>query len=227
MTNSSHRSGEGGWGAARADLISSGSLEWSVDWLEGSPDVLIAAGIPANPRRLVRWCDPVGEARVLGSGSAEARLPHDPRDSPRVVRRSGGATVRVAPHRLVWADVVLPRSDRLWVDDVGLSSRWLGEVWAAALVDLGVDRAEPFAGPIIRNRDVCFAGIAPGEVVVDGRKVVGISQRRTREAALFQCAVMRHPDPDEVAAVGLAELLAGGTADAAIRTAFERRLRSV
>jgi hypothetical protein len=36
---------------------------------------------------------------------------------------------------------------------------------------------------------VCFAGLGPGEVTVDGAKVVGISQRRTRVGALFQCAV--------------------------------------
>lgn len=34
----------------------------------------------------------------------------------------------------------------------------------------------------------CFAGLGPGEVSLDGRKVVGISQRRTREGALFHCA---------------------------------------
>jgi lipoate-protein ligase A len=34
---------------------------------------------------------------------------------------------------------------------------------------------------------VCFAGLGPGEVTVDGLKVVGISQRRTRDAARFQC----------------------------------------
>jgi hypothetical protein len=36
---------------------------------------------------------------------------------------------------------------------------------------------------------VCFAGLGPGEVTVDGRKAVGIAQRRTRAGSLFQCAV--------------------------------------
>jgi lipoate-protein ligase A len=40
-------------------------------------------------------------------------------------------------------------------------------------------------------------------VVVDGRKVVGISQRRTRAGARFQCVVHRHWDPS-----ALLELLA-------------------
>jgi lipoate-protein ligase A len=38
---------------------------------------------------------------------------------------------------------------------------------------------------------VCFAGLGPGEVLVDGRKVVGLSQRRTRAGARFHCAALR------------------------------------
>ena len=48
---------------------------------------------------------------------------------------------------------------------------------------------------------VCFAGVGPGEVLVDGAKVVGISQRRTRAGARFQCAVMRTWDPSELARI--------------------------
>ena len=36
---------------------------------------------------------------------------------------------------------------------------------------------------------VCFAGIGPGEVLLDGVKLVGISQRRSRPGSRFQCAV--------------------------------------
>ena len=42
---------------------------------------------------------------------------------------------------------------------------------------------------------VCFAGRGPGEVFVDARKAVGISQRRTRDGARFQCAIHRRWDP--------------------------------
>jgi lipoate-protein ligase A len=37
---------------------------------------------------------------------------------------------------------------------------------------------------------VCFAGTGAGEVTVRGRKVIGMSQRRTRAGALFQCAAL-------------------------------------
>ena len=49
---------------------------------------------------------------------------------------------------------------------------------------------------------VCFAGLGPGEVTVGGAKVVGISQRRTRHAARFQCAALLRWD-----VVGILRLL--------------------
>ena len=45
---------------------------------------------------------------------------------------------------------------------------------------------------------VCFAGIGPGEVLVGGRKVVGISQRRNRGGARFQCAALLRWRPGEM-----------------------------
>ena len=32
---------------------------------------------------------------------------------------------------------------------------------------------------------ICFAGLGPGEVCADGRKLVGLAQRRTREGVRF------------------------------------------
>ena len=45
---------------------------------------------------------------------------------------------------------------------------------------------------------VCFAGLGPGEVTVEGRKVVGLSQRRTREAVLFQCCAALRWEPERL-----------------------------
>jgi lipoate-protein ligase A len=42
---------------------------------------------------------------------------------------------------------------------------------------------------------VCFAGSGPGEVLINGRKIVGVSQRRTKAAALFQTAALIQWDP--------------------------------
>ncbi|MGQ0520598.1 MAG: lipoyl protein ligase domain-containing protein [Actinomycetota bacterium] len=115
-----------------------------------------------------------------------------------VRRRSGGGAVLVEPGRVVWADVVVPAGDPLWQVDVGRAAWWLGEAWAAALADLGLAGAAVHRGGLVRTRWsalVCFAGLGPGEVTVAGRKAVGISQRRTRDGALFQCAVPLAWDP--------------------------------
>jgi hypothetical protein len=70
-----------------------------------------------------------------------------------------------------------------------------------------------YDGPLQRtpwSPSVCFAGLGPGEVTLDGRKVVGLSQRRTREAVLFQCCAVRRWEPDR-----LLDLLALDDADRA------------
>ena len=123
-----------------------------------------------------------------------------------VRRRSGGGAVLVVPGDLLWVDVVVPAGDPLWEADVGRAFHWLGEVWAGALAELGVDGVV-HRGGLVASRwsgRVCFAGLGPGEVTVaGGAKLVGIAQRRTREAARFQCAALGRWDP-----AALVELLA-------------------
>lgn len=132
-------------------------------------------------------------AVVLGSTQAESILVPG---TPAVRRRSGGGAVLVEPGGLVWVDVFLPAGDPLWEVDVGRAFAWLGATWASAL---GAGRAH--AGPLITtpwSRLVCFAGLGPGEVTVEGAKVVGMSQRRTRAGALFQCAALLEWRPERL-----------------------------
>ena len=103
----------------------------------------------------------------------------------------------LAPGRSLWIDVLLPRDDPRWSDDVVASSVWLGDTWAAALRELGVT-ASVHRGGLQKTRWgplVCFGALGPSEVVIGGRKVVGISQRRTRVGARFQCLVHDDWDP--------------------------------
>ncbi|HEY6533729.1 MAG TPA: hypothetical protein VIY72_15585, partial [Acidimicrobiales bacterium] len=77
-------------------------------------------------------------------------------------------------------------------DDVAGAAEWGGEAGVAALGELGLAGGEVHRGGLVRTPlapVVCFAGIGPGEVLLGGRKVVGISQRRTRNGARFQCSV--------------------------------------
>lgn len=126
-------------------------------------------------------------------------------------RRSGGGAVLLLPGDGVWLDVTIPAGDPLWDDDVARAFHWVGRAWAEALTGLGAlpELSVHTGAPVVGewSRRVCFAGIGAGEVVAGHRKVVGISQRRTREAARFQCAVVGEWDP--VPLLGLLRLTAG------------------
>jgi lipoate---protein ligase len=119
-----------------------------------------------------------------------------------VRRRSGGGAVLLIPGEVAWLDVVVPAGDPLWDEDVGRSFQWLGHVWQRALVDVGIGGTTVHAGALhcgVWGRLICFAAVGPGELTLAERKVVGISQRRTRTAARFQCAVYRRWDPELLA----------------------------
>jgi lipoate-protein ligase A len=135
----------------------------------------------------------VDEQRCAAAGVAVAR------------RRSGGGAVLVGPGECLWIDVLVPRGDPLWHDDIGRAAWWLGEAWRRALGVCGITDLDVHRGALVRTRwssVVCFAGLGPGEVVDrSGAKLVGISQRRTRGMARFQCAVPLRWDPAQLSAL--------------------------
>jgi lipoate-protein ligase A len=147
--------------------------------------------------------EPTRPAVVLGSTQPRSLVRADaPVDVVR--RRSGGGAVLVEPGGLVWVDVLVPAGDRRWQPDVGRAFAWLGHAWAGALADAGVPGAEVHEGPLREtpwSRAVCFAGLGPGEVTVDGAKVVGVCQRRARAGALFQCAALLRWEPADLVAL--------------------------
>ena len=119
-------------------------------------------------------------------------------------RRGGGGAVYLGPGEQLWLDVWIPRQDPLWVADVSVAAEWVGAWWTAALASAGVGQqgVEVHTGRSVPGPSgdlVCFAGRGPGEVFSDGRKVVGLSQWRAREGALFSsCAYVRW-DPEPLA----------------------------
>ncbi len=176
---------------------------WVIERLTGSAGGFHARELPTPVERLVSVLEVTRPALVLGSAQPEtdvdviALARHD---VELVRRRSGGGAVLLVPGETVWIDIVLPRGDALWCDDVGKAFHWLGDVWIEALAKLGV-KGISHEGPMACSqwsRRICFAGVGAGEVLVDGRKVVGISQRRQRLGARFQCAVLRRWDPEAV-----------------------------
>ena len=110
-------------------------------------------------------------------------------------RRGGGGAVYLGPGEQLWLDVWIPRDDPLWVADVSAAAEWVGAWWTTALAGLGQRGFEVHHGRSVPGDFgdlVCFAGRGPGEVFHGGRKVVGLSQWRAREGALFSsCAYLR------------------------------------
>jgi lipoate-protein ligase A len=163
---------------------------------------LVAAPFGARVAFAYRATD---RAVVLGSGQAESVVDRDAcaAAGAHVVRRhSGGGAVLVEPGTSVWVDLVVPSTDPLWCADVGQSAWWVGAAWAAALGRSGAGTFEVWKGPMLRREWsalVCFAGLAGGEVTgPGGRKVVGVSQRRTRHGSLFQCACLLRWEPADL-----------------------------
>lgn len=181
---------------------------WEVERLSGAASRLFDRPEPEGRR--VTFLDVTGPAVVLGS--TQRRQPDQLADLERrgagagfdvVRRRSGGGAVWLEPGAQVWVDVFVPRGDPVWHDDVGRAFWWLGQVWVDALARLGITGAEAHHGALLCtpwSSEVCFGGVGPGEVMLAGRKVVGIAQRRTKAGALFQCAALLHWDPAPLAA---------------------------
>ena len=225
--------------ALDAELFSSNNLSrssWKISYPKGSVAELHQLEPDFSQRGLL-VCPIEKPTLVLGSGQDQAvAWRAEQRGREVTKRRSGGAAVLLRAEDVFWVDVLLPQKDELWLDDVGQATWWLGQVWEQTLKDLGWEaevhreamQASEWSG------DICFAGLGPGELTVGGRKVVGVSQRRTRQGARFQCAVLLAWEPQELvdgfglpkrAATELADLAAGLNVSAQdLLAAFLRRL---
>lgn len=157
-----------------------------------------------------------GRALVLGSHQSAEVFDRDALSRRGVAsarRRTGGGAVLVGAGEVLWVDVIVPAGDPLWDEDVRRAGLWLGRAWAGALAEVvgPATRAAVWEGGL-QGSDwsdaICFAGLGPGEVTIGGRKVVGLSQRRTKEGALFQTAVMLNWRPRDYL-----ELMTGARSD--------------
>jgi lipoate-protein ligase A len=139
---------------------------------------------------------------VLGSTQASELVSPDAlrqRSVELVRRRGGGGAVYLEPGGFLWVDAWIPRDDVLWAHDVSVAAEWVGPWWIDALAGGGADPDVTGGLSVHTGRSVpgalgdlvCFAGRGPGEVFFDERKIVGLSQWRCREGALFSsCAYL-------------------------------------
>lgn len=177
--------------------------EWRINHLRDSAESVHSRELPAE--RAI-WRASINEsAIVLGSKQNSEIVNQQACDQDGVAvvrRRSGGGVVYLEVDQHLWIDIVIPRDDKLWSDDVGQAMFWVGELWADALAKCEIadrDQLRVHRGGLERSNFsdlICFAGLGPGEVTLHGEKVVGISQRRTREMARFQCVLHQRWSPD-------------------------------
>jgi lipoate-protein ligase A len=121
-------------------------------------------------------------------------------DVPVRRRRGGGGLVLLQPDDL-WIDWWIPAGDPRWRSDVHASSRMVGQWWADVLANVVEGVVTVHDGPLEGDpayRLVCFAGRGPGEVFVDGKKAVGVTQWRVREGIFVSTVMHAHPSNDVV-----------------------------
>ena len=121
---------------------------------------------------------------VLGSSQRQAILTGQALETMPVRRRRGGGGVVLLQPGDVWIDWWIPAHDPRWSGDVRESSLRVGRWWMEALGPLIDGFLHVHDGAVegaLAHRVVCFAGRGPGEVFVDGRKAVGLTQWRVHE----------------------------------------------
>jgi len=150
------------------------------------------------------WCVSLGShqnpARELEASALKAR-------GWDVVPRPTGGRAVLHTDELTYS--ILARRDTAgWCASLALSYERIGEAWAAALQDFGLDmvRGSPLAPERVQGLGnlpaaPCFASSAKSELAFGGRKVVGSAQRRTREAFVQHGSIPLSPDHERLVEV--------------------------
>ena len=141
---------------------------------------------------VVRTAEPT---LVLGGSQSVDVLDDQRRGAVALRRRRGGGGVVLLQPDDVWIDWWIPAHDARWSPDVHVMSERVGEWWRDALSSR-LDRVVhlhlgAMAGEAAW-RVACFAGRGPGEVFVDDRKAVGLTQWRVREGVFVSTVLPAH-----------------------------------
>lgn len=121
---------------------------------------------------------------VLGGSQSLDVLDEERRRRVALRRRRGGGGVVLLQPEDVWIDWWLPADDSRWSPDVHETSERVGQWWHEVLLERLEGEVSMHHGALAgepRWRVACFAGRGPGEIFVDGRKAVGVTQWRVRE----------------------------------------------
>ena len=169
---------------------------WTIEHRHGKVSELLNLEEPDSDQLVARMCSVSNSALVIGSSQSLSTVDQarsDAFDIEVIRRRSGGGAVLVTPYRQVWFDFFVPAGATLWEDDITKAAIWAGELWASVSALFVNTTPTVHGGRLIADRWgklVCFAGVGPGEVLIAGRKAVGLSQRRNRYRAHIQTAAL-------------------------------------
>jgi lipoate-protein ligase A len=187
---------------------------WTVVPLQtGTAGQLLADGIALYERLgpdeapTLRWYRSLEPAILLGRGQGDV-VPQS-RSHQVITRFSGGGAVWLAPDVLC-LDVLIPNGHPWFTDRLTDVFDLVGQRWADALRCLGVDDVTVHDGPATARRRgtdrerllaaVCYATRGRGEVLWQGRKLVGLAQRRRRHGVMVQCGLLRRWAPQHLLA---------------------------
>lgn len=150
----------------------------------------------------------VGLAPAVVLGRSQRGLSTHP--VVRVQRRaSGGGAVLTGPWMLE-AMLRLPRDHAIAARGPAEAARWFGELHLEWLRDQGIEGAALHEGRTTSHWS-CFAGLGPGEVLVQGRKLTGIAQTWRRRNIYLSSGTLLSAPPWAL----LCEVLGRPAADAA------------
>lgn len=164
-------------------------------------DAALAQPVAAPAWRLWTYAQPavvLGRSQRAWAADATAASPLEV-----VVRAAGGGAVLVGPW-MIGLSALLPAAHPLAGSAPVASYRWLGEVIADALHEVGVGDAKALSPEAVRERQppgappdwACFGGLSPWEVVAGGgRKLAGLAQVRRRAGVLLVAGVLLDAPP--------------------------------
>ncbi len=178
--------------------------------LDGAEQMAIDAGLMDRARetgeavlRVYAWSRPtlsfgVHEAtRGRFSAASLARAAVD------AVRRPTGGRALLHDHEVTYSVTAPAAPD----EPVGASYGRINALLLDALVRLGVAATEaPPGRPLRPSHATCFAEPSAGELVVEGRKLVGSAQVRERGALLQHGSILLDDDQGRIAELALAPL---------------------
>ncbi|HEX7102275.1 MAG TPA: hypothetical protein VF201_06490 [Nitrolancea sp.] len=160
--------------------------------------------------RLYGW---PGSTMLLGAGQPASAVDHEAceRFAIPLLRRMSGGTAVLHDEHTISLQLTLPAGHPLVSDDIHRNFRWFSEFLMIALERLGIeanwiplDRARAEQAPP-GLEGVCYSTLAPYEIAVAGRKLIGHGQMRRVRATALQAMVYRVFEPSQTV-----RLLRGG-----------------